>query len=189
MSQAKPDPRAEQAGATVPCARIGFLVPQEHCHHGWGLLSILPDVKSRPLGNPGVGLALRISENMTPPKWMTLLPSRPDNTLGRCEPGKPQEGEGSHAAQQDSQGRWAIRGWRFPGLFFRHGSSRPGQPCSGGAVKVDDTNERLEHCDKGGDPEAHSEKPTEPTKGPSETLNRWRRQKNSFPAKGQTEQA
>lgn len=38
--------------------------------------------------------------------------------------------------------------------------------------------------DKGGDLEAHSEKPTEPTKGPSETLNRWRRQKNSFPAQG-----
>lgn len=41
----------------------------------------------------------------------------------------------------------------------------------GNCDQVDDANERLEHHDKGSDPEAHLEKPTEPTKGPSETLN------------------
>lgn len=98
-SQAKPDPRAEQTGTTMPCAQTGLSVPQEHCLYGWGFLTILPDLKSRSLGNPGVGLAVRISENMTSPKRLTPFPSRLDNTLGRCEPGMSQEGEGSRVAQ------------------------------------------------------------------------------------------
>lgn len=68
--------------------------------------------KSRFLGNPGVGLALRISKNMTSPKRLTLHPpsrpaSRPDHTLGRCEPGTLQEGEESTVGllgQVSSQG-------------------------------------------------------------------------------------
>lgn len=132
---------------------------QEHCPYGRGLLRILPDLKSRSLGIPGVGLVLRTLENTASPKRPTPLPSRPDNTLGRREPGPSQEGEGSHATQRDSPGQVGGQGLEIPGSLLPGSVCRiQGSHVAGGCDQVDDTDERLERRDRGGDPEAHSEK-------------------------------
>lgn len=113
-SQAKPDPRAEPAGAKMPCSQAcgcpRSTAPPEYPS------SFEVQILGKPKGGTG---PWDFEEHDITPKKLTLLPSRPDNTLGICEPGTLKEGEGSHRAQQDSQGRWAVRGWRFPGPFFR----------------------------------------------------------------------
>lgn len=86
-SQAKPDPRVEPVGVTTPSTQTGLLVPQEHGPYGWGLLSTLPDLKSRSLGITGVGIGPQDYGEHDIAKEADPLLSRLDNTLGRREPG------------------------------------------------------------------------------------------------------
>lgn len=127
------------------------------------------------LGNPGGGDGTGPQDfrerGIT--KEADPLPSRPDNTLGRREPGTSREGEGSRAAQRDSQGRWAARGWRFRGHFFLARSAASRAAMLRAAVTRWTTLMRDLSAAMGAVIQRPTRKrPTEPTKGPSEKLNR-----------------
>lgn len=86
-SQAKPDPRAEPAGVTMPSPQSGLFTLQEHCPYGRGPVSILPDLTSRCLGIKGAGTGPQDYGEDNISKEAEPLPSRLDNTLGIHEPG------------------------------------------------------------------------------------------------------
>lgn len=99
-----------------------------------------------------------LREHGISPEANPLL-SRLDSTLGRREPGPSQEGEGNRMAQRDSPGQVGGQGLEVPGSFLPGSVRRiQGGHVASSSDQVDHTDERLEHRDRGGDPEPRSEK-------------------------------